>query len=66
MSVDRSRRRDARDGAQRNRDSTTIDQHGEESLRTLVRILAREAARELFAKSWVAAAKGDVAPEGQT
>jgi hypothetical protein len=63
MSADRSRRRDARKSAHSERDNTTIDHQAEEALRSLVRILAREAARELFAKSCVAA---DNAAEGQT
>jgi hypothetical protein len=65
MSADRSRRRDARKVAQRDSDKTTIDHHAEESLRSLVRILAREAARELFAKS-SAAADSVGSAEGQT
>ena len=65
MSADRSRRRDARKVAQRDSDKTTIDYHAEESLRSLVRILAPEAARELFAKS-SAVADSVASAEGQT
>jgi hypothetical protein len=64
MSADRSRRRDVRQNPQGERDNTTIDHQAEEALRSLVRILAREAARELFAKSCVAADNN--AAEGQT
>jgi hypothetical protein len=53
MSADRLRRRDTRKAAEGQRDNTTIDDHAEEALRSLVRVLAREAARELFAKSCV-------------
>lgn len=66
MSADRSRRRDPGKNPERgDRDNTTIDQHAEEALRSLVRVLAREAARELFAKSCVTA-DNDVSAEGQT
>ena len=64
MSADRSRRRGTRKSVQGESDNTTIDHHAEEALRSLVRVLAREAARELFAKSCVAA--DNRAAEGQT
>lgn len=65
MSADRSRRGSVKNRAAADRDNTTIDHHAEEALRSLVRILAREAARELFAKSCVTA-DNDVSAEGQT
>ena len=64
MSADRSRRRDTSKAAQGECDNTTIDHHAEEALRSLVRVLAREAARELFAKSCVT--NNDASAEGQT
>ena len=66
MSADRSQRRGAKNRAEADRDNTTIDQHAEEALRTLVRVLAREAARELFAKSCADAADNPASAEGQT
>lgn len=65
MSADRTRRRGGSHHPDGERDNTTIDRHAEEALRSLVRVLAREAARELFAKSCVTA-DNDVAAEGQT
>ena len=64
MSSDRSRRRDVSKGAQHERESISIDRNADEALRSLVRVLAREAARELFAKSCMTH-EGDDAPEGQ-
>jgi hypothetical protein len=63
MSSDRSRRRGASKRAQRERDDISIDRNADEALRSLVRVLAREAARELFAKSCVRH-EGDEAPKG--
>ena len=57
MSADRTRRQDARGEHQGQRDDTAIDRQAEEALLNLVRILAREAARELFAKSCLTADK---------
>jgi hypothetical protein len=51
MARDRSRRRSVSEEAQRERENVSIDRTAEEALRSLVRILAREAARELFEKS---------------
>ena len=51
MARDRSRRRSVSGEAQRERENVSIDRSAEEALRSLVRILAREAARELFEKS---------------
>ena len=65
MSSDRSRRRHGvSKGAQRERDITSIDRNADEALRSLVRVLAREAARELFEKSCVRV-ENDDAPEGK-
>ena len=64
MSGDRSRRRSVSKGAQAERENVSIDRSAEEALRTLVRILAREAARELFEKSSLAIDRDD-APEGK-
>jgi hypothetical protein len=55
MSADRTRRNDARGELHSDRDDTKIDRQAEEALRNLVRVLAREAARELFAKSCLTA-----------
>jgi len=57
MSADRTRRDDARGEHHNERDDTTIDRQVEEALRNLVRVLAREAVRELFAKSCLTADK---------
>ena len=65
MSSDRSRRPGVSKEAQREREHTSIDRHADEALRSLVRVLAREAARELFATSCVTA-DNDASPEGQT
>jgi len=63
MSSERSRRRHGvSKGAQHERDITSIDRNAEEALRSLIRVLAREAARELFEKSFVSVENGD-APE---
>lgn len=51
MSADRSRRGGGSKKAQRERENVSIDRSAEEAMRSLVRILAREAARELFEKS---------------
>ncbi len=65
MSADRPRRRDLREPQGERDDTTTTDQRADEALRSLARILARETARELFAKSY-AAAENDISVEGQT
>ena len=65
MSSDRSRRRGMSKGAQHQREDISIDRHADEALRSLVRVLAREAARELFAKSREMHEGEDDAPEGQ-
>ncbi|HVL69351.1 MAG TPA: hypothetical protein VM364_18990 [Vicinamibacterales bacterium] len=65
MSADRKRRRGVIRDADGVRDITTIDERAEEALRSLVRILARKAARELFAKSCVIA-ENPVPAEDQT
>ena len=65
MSSDRSRRRHGvSKGTQRERDITSIDRSVDEGLRSLVRVLAREAARELFEKS-CGSVENDDAPEGK-
>jgi len=64
MSSDRSRQRDVSKGAQREREDISIDRNADEALRGLVRVLAREAARELFAKPSMRH-EGDDAPKGQ-
>jgi hypothetical protein len=64
MARDRSRRRSVSKEAQAERENVSIDRSAEEALRTLVRILAREAARELFEKSCLAV-DGDDAREGK-
>ena len=53
MSADTSRNCDDGKSTPDDRPSAAIDQDTHEALRTLVRILAREAARELFMKSGV-------------
>lgn len=63
MVSDRSRRRDVSKVAQRERD-VSIDRNADEALRSLVRVLAREAARVLFAKSDVTH-QGNDAPKGR-
>jgi hypothetical protein len=64
MSSDRSRQRDVSKGPQREREDISIDRNADEALRRLVRVLAREAARELFAKSSMRN-EGDEGPKGQ-
>ena len=51
MSSDQSRRRERSKDARRDREMMSIDRNADEALRSLVRVLAREAARELFANS---------------
>jgi hypothetical protein len=51
MSSDRSRRRRVSEGARREREDISIDRSADEALRSLVRVLAREAAREFFENS---------------
>ena len=63
MSSDRSRQRRVSEGARRERENISIDRKADEALRSLVRVLAREAARELFAKSGTRH-EGDDSPEG--
>lgn len=53
MSSDRSRRRGMSKRAQREREDISIDRNADEALRSIVRVLAREAAREFFEKSYV-------------
>ena len=65
MSSDRSRHHGVSKEAQRVREDASIDRHAEEALRSLVRVLAREAARELFANSCVTP-DNDASAEGQT
>ena len=62
MARDRSRRRSVSKEAQAERDNVSIDRSAEEALRTLVRVLAREAAREVFEKSRLTV---DDVPEGK-
>lgn len=64
MSGDRSRRGSVGKEAQAERENVSIDRRAEEALHTLVRILAREAARELFEKSCLTVDRDD-APEGK-
>ena len=54
-SADRSRRCDSPKNDPGERHKTTIDHQTDEALRSIVRILAREAARERFATTCVAA-----------
>jgi hypothetical protein len=65
MSSDRSRRRGISEGAQRARENISIDRNADEALRSLVRVLAWEAARDLFATSCVSHEGDDDPPEGQ-
>ena len=65
MSSDRSRRRDRSKAAQHERENVSVDRNADEALRRLVRVLAREAARELFAKSCQTREGEHDAPEGQ-
>lgn len=64
MPSDRSRRQSPSHEARGEREHTSIDRNAEEALRTLVRVLAREAARELFARSCVSVDSDDP-PEGK-
>ena len=64
MSSDRSRQPDVRQGPQRERKDISVDRNADEALRAIVRVLAREAARELFATSSMRN-EGDDAPKGQ-
>lgn len=63
MSSDRSRRPDVSKGPQREGKDISIDLNADEALRAIVRVLAREAARELFAGSSMRH-EGDDAPKG--
>jgi hypothetical protein len=51
--------------AHHERDTVSIDRGAEEALRSLVRILAREAARELFERSSLTVEESDDAPKGK-
>ena len=64
MSSDRSRRRESSRGAHRDREEVSIDQNADEALPNLVRVLAREAAREFFVQSSVRN-DGDDTPKGE-
>jgi hypothetical protein len=64
MARDRSRRDGVSKEAQRERENVSIDREAEEALRALVRILAREAARELFERSCLIVG-GESAPEDE-
>lgn len=64
MSSDRSRRHGPSKEAQGGREDTSLDRFADEALRSLVRVLAREAARELFAKSCVSTDNDDM-PEAK-
>jgi hypothetical protein len=64
MSSDRSRRRESSRTAHRDREDVSIDQNADDALRSLVRVLAREAAREFFVQSSVRH-DGDDAPKGE-
>jgi hypothetical protein len=63
MSSDRSRRRESSRGAHRDREDVSIDQNADDALRSLVRVLAREAAREFFVQS--VRHDGDDTPKGE-
>ena len=63
MSSGRSRRRGMSKRAQRERENISIDRNADEALRSIVRVLAREAAKEFFAKSYVRHEGDDDAPE---
>jgi hypothetical protein len=65
MSGYRSRRRGVSKEAHPERDTVSIDRGAEEALRSLVRILAREAARELFERSSLTVEESDDAPKGK-
>ena len=64
MSSDRSRQPDVRKGPQSERKGISVDRNADEALRAIVRVLAREAARELFASSSMLH-EGDDSPKGQ-
>jgi hypothetical protein len=64
MSSDRSRRRESSRGAHRDREDVSINQNADDALRSLVRVLAREAAREFFGQSSVRH-DGDDTPKGE-
>ena len=64
MSSDRSRRRSGSKQPTCEREDISIDRNADEALRSLVRILAREAARELFEKSSLIV-ESDDAPKGK-
>ena len=63
MSSDRSRRRESSRRAHRDREDVSIDQNADEALRSLVRVLAREAAREFLMQSSVTH-DGEDTPKG--
>ncbi len=64
MSSDRSRRRgSSRRAAHSDREDVSIDQNADEALRSLVRVLAREAAREFLMQSSVTH-DGEDTPKG--
>jgi hypothetical protein len=63
MSSDRSRRRGTSKRTQRERQDTLIDRNADDALRSIVRVLAREAAREFFEKSYVRHEGDDDTPE---
>jgi hypothetical protein len=63
MSSDRSRRPDVSKGPQREGKDISIDLNADEALRAIVRVLAREAARELYASSSMRH-EGEDAPKG--
>jgi hypothetical protein len=65
MPKDRSQRRGMSKEAQHERKETLIDRNADEALRGFVRVLARDAARELFAKSGEMHAGEDDDREGQ-
>jgi len=64
-SGERSRRRRLSERAQRGAANTPCDEHTDEALRVLVRILAREAARELFERSCVSPKNENTAEDAQ-
>ena len=66
MSSDRSRRRGASRRAQPERENISIDRNADEALRSIARVLAREAAREFFEKFYVRhEGDDDATEEGQ-
>jgi hypothetical protein len=64
MSSDGWRGRGISERAQREREDVSVDRNADEALRRLARILAREAARELFEKSSLTV-ESDDAPKGK-